>query len=202
MNTTHLGPFAQQAMDGARFSGAWTFEQFLDDAAKQNVELWRSTYRRALIDDSVVTRMQRIETPLRVMSLLADWCTDAIGTIPYVVRLLEAIPDAEFRCVDRDQHLDLMDMHLTGVARAIPVVIVYDTAFRELAWWGPRPIALHQWTLGDALQLDKEERNKYKRGWYARDRGASTVVEVSAMLEAVGRTSDIPSGGPAAEQSP
>jgi hypothetical protein len=191
MSTTHLGPFAQQAMDGARFYGASTFDQFLDNA-QENVELWRSTYRRALVDDSVVTRMQRIDTPLRVMSLLADWCTDAIGTIPYVVRLLEAIPNAEFRCVDRDQHLDLMDAHLTGVARAIPVVIVYDAAFRELAWWGPRPMALHEWALGDAPQLDKDARNKYKRGWYARDRGASTIVEVAAMFEAVERTAVIP----------
>lgn len=184
MSTTHLGPFAPQAMTAERFAAAWTFEQFLD-SAEQNVELWRSTYRRAAAADEALARMARIETPVRVMALLADWCTDAIGTIPYVVRLLEAMPDAEFRCVDRDQHLDLMDAHLTGSARAIPVVIVYDRAFRELGWWGPRPLSLHAWALGDALALDKAERNRHKRGWYARDRGASTVVEVAALIESV-----------------
>jgi hypothetical protein len=171
-------------MTAERFAAGWTFEQFLD-GAQQNGELWRSTARRAAIDDAARARLASIATPIRVMSLLADWCTDAIGTIPYIVRLLDAMPDAEFRCVDRDQHLDLMDAHLTGIARAIPVVIVYDAAFRELGWWGPRPMALHTWALGEALSLDKDERNKYKRTWYARDRGASTIPEILALIDAV-----------------
>jgi hypothetical protein len=77
-----------------------------------------------------------------------------------------------------------MDAHLTGTARSIPVVIAYDDAFVERGWWGPRPAALQAWVFSpDGQALDKPERYRHVRGWYARDRGRTTVDEILTLLE-------------------
>jgi len=91
------------------------------------------------------------------------------------------------RVLDRDDHLDLMDAHLTnGRARSIPVVILLDASGAERAWWGPRPSDLQAWFEGAGQEVEKEARYRELRKWYARDRGASTVREVVEMIERAG----------------
>jgi hypothetical protein len=77
-----------------------------------------------------------------------------------------------------------MDAHLTGTSRSIPIAIAYDDAFAEQGWWGPRPTALQTWVLGEGQALEKAERYRHVRTWYARDRGRTTVDEVVRLLEA------------------
>ena len=76
-----------------------------------------------------------------------------------------------------------MNAHLTGTSRSIPVVIALDEDFVERGWWGPRPSELQRWALTEGKQLEKTERYRQTRMWYARDRGLSTVAEVVEMIE-------------------
>jgi hypothetical protein len=88
------------------------------------------------------------------------------------------------RILERDQNLDLMDRHLTGTARAIPVVMILDEQYRELAWWGSRPAALQNWVKSEEAQrLSNDERYLEMRRWYARDNGRSALEEMTALLE-------------------
>jgi hypothetical protein len=43
------------------------------------------------------------------------------------------------RIVERDKNLDLIDAHLTGTSRSIPVIMLLDGDYVERGWWGPRP---------------------------------------------------------------
>ena len=52
-----------------------------------------------------------------------------------------------------------LDTVNTVSARAIPVVIVYNAAFEEVGWWGPRPAALQRWFKTDGQLLEKGERD-------------------------------------------
>ena len=63
---------------------------------------------------------------------------------PYLARLQEALPNFELRVLSRDENPDLMDAHLTNGTRSIPVVMILDQEFREVAWWGPRPRPLQE----------------------------------------------------------
>jgi hypothetical protein len=180
--TTHVTGIAPSGMTAERFAAADTFDAFLA-AAVESGDLWRTTARRAALPPDLTARAAAITAPRRLVMLHADWCVDAINTMPYVARLVEAMPDAELRSLDRDANLDLMDAHLTGTARAIPIVLVYDDAFRELGWWGPRPAELQGWVKGPGQALDKEARYKEARTWYVRDRGRSTVLELLTLLE-------------------
>jgi hypothetical protein len=118
----------------------------------------------------------------RLLALSEDWCGDAVNTLPVIARLARDV-GWDFRVLSRDASPDLMDAHLTnGRSRSIPVVIVYDEAFREVGWWGPRPEEIQAWILGEGLSMPSPERYKVVRRWYAKDRGRTTVTELLGVL--------------------
>lgn len=127
----------------------------------------------------------------RLLVLSADWCGDASNTVPLLARLAEAVPSLEVRLLERDEHLALMDEHLTnGRSRSIPAVLLLDGDGIERAWWGPRPAALQAWVVGEGLALEPPERYREIRKWYARDKGVSTLSEIVAMIEAQARVAE------------
>jgi hypothetical protein len=170
----------------ARFDDAATFREFVATAEK-NQELWVIAARRAGVAPEAVARVAALPGRWHLLVLNEDWCGDSVNTLPYVARLAELAPNLELRVVGRDANSDLMDAHLTNGSRSIPAVIAYDDAFVERGWWGPRPAALQAWVLGPGWALDKAERYKEVRRWYARDGGRTTVEEIVAMLEAAAR---------------
>jgi hypothetical protein len=172
---------------GADRSEAWmdgmTYAQFLR-TAKDYVELWRGNYERAAVPPEVAARARAIPGRWHLLALSADWCIDATSPIPALARLADAVPALDLRVLDRDQHLALMDEHLTGgTARSIPVVILLDDELGERAWWGPRPGPLQAWFKGEGQALEKGERYRQSRQWFARDRGRTTLEEVVGMIE-------------------
>lgn len=177
--TTHVLDAPRPAADAAP-----TLDAFLPTAEK-NADLWRATVRLAKVPDEVVARVAALGGRYHLLVLSEDWCGDAVNSVPYAARLAELAPNLDLRVLPRDQNLDLMDAHLTNGSRSIPVVLVYDDAFAELGWWGPRPSELQAWVLGPGQALDKEARYKEVRTWYARDRGRSTLAELVALLEQV-----------------
>jgi hypothetical protein len=117
-----------------------------------------------------------------LLVLAEDWCGDAVHVLPYLARLEEMFPRFRLRILSRDEHPDLMDAHLTKGTRSIPVVMVLDEEFREVAWWGPRPRALQELFLQRIKPLPKPERFPLVRAWFARDRGRSTLNEILQLI--------------------
>lgn len=64
---------------------------------------------------------------------MEDWCGNAVNTVPQVAALANAAPNLYLRRLGRNANLDLMDAHRTGGSRFIPVVILLDEFFREVA---------------------------------------------------------------------
>lgn len=180
-----------------RYDSGLTMREFVE-RAEANRELWKAMTRRASAPDDLVARA-RLLPPRRLLVLLEDWCGDAVNTIPVLAALVEAVPQLELRVLGRDANPDLMDAHLTGRSRSIPVVMVLDEDYVERGWWGPRPSELQCWvTSPEARAMTMAERYKEVRRWYARDHGRTTLVEVIELMErtaAVGGSED-PSGGP------
>ena len=186
IRTSHTDP----ALDGADRSDAWNagidYETFLPTAA-DNVGLWTSNWERGRAPEDLVERAEAVPGHWHLLVMSADWCGDASNTMPVLARFAEAASNVELRLVERDDHLDLMDEHLTGgTARAIPIVIVLDGEYRERGWWGPRPADLQAWFKTEGQTLDKDARYRELRKWYARDRGRTTIEEVLALIESAG----------------
>ena len=98
--------------------------------------MWEAVYKRAAIDKEAAERVNALQHRFHLLVINEDWCGDSVNVLPYVARLAEASEHLEMRIVGRDANRDLMDAHLTGNARSIPIVIVYDRDFREKGW-GP-----------------------------------------------------------------
>jgi hypothetical protein len=166
-----------------RFERAPRFAEFLA-AAQQLAALWRDTYRVTRVPDEAVARVTAIPGKWHLLVLVEDWCGDAVNTVPYLERLAELSGNLDLRVLGRDANPDLMDAHLApSGARAIPVVIVLDESFAERGWWGSRPSELQAWMDEVGRTLEKDERYRHVRTWYARDRGRSTLDEVIRLIE-------------------
>src|SRR6266513_828 len=104
-----------------RYDAAMPFDAFLAGVQK-NAELWRAIYDRARVPDDVVDRLDRLGGHWHVLVLSEDWCGDAVNIVPVVARLAERAANLDVRLLARDENPDIMDAHLTGAARSIPVV--------------------------------------------------------------------------------
>ena len=165
-----------------RYLAGQTFAEFLATAAK-NLELWTAMARRAAVPGALLERAAALPGRWHLLVLNEDWCGDAVNTVPFVARLAELAPNVDLRILGRDANPDIMDAHRWRGTRSIPVVVAYDEEFVERGWWGPRPAELQAWTVGDGRLLEKTERYKEIRRWYARDGGRTTLLEVVSMLE-------------------
>jgi thioredoxin family protein len=167
----------------ARYEAAPTFDGFVD-AAQQNKPLWTTMYKLARVPESLVARVRALPARLHLLVLNEDWCGDSVNTLPAVAKLASLVPEKiDLRVVGRDANPDLMDSHLTGTSRSIPVVIVLDDDYVEHGWWGPRPKELQSWALGPGKALEKADRYREIRRWYARDRALTTLEELVTLME-------------------
>ncbi len=176
-----------------RYAQAATFHDYVASAQK-NAELWAGLYRTMQVPDEFVARAVAVPGRWHLLVLSEDWCGDAFNSVPSVAKLVECVPTLDLRILARDQNPDIMDAHLTNGTRSIPVVMLLDEQFQEQGWWGPRPSALQRWMLEEGLQLPKDERNKLKRQWYARDRGRTLLDEIVSMIERAGARGAVPAG--------
>jgi hypothetical protein len=168
-------------LDRKRWAEALSLDEFIEQATVHK-DLWQSTRRLAPFSDANRDAVETISAPLSLLVLLEDWCGDAIHTVPVVQRLVDANPLLTLRVLKRDENDDLMATHLTGASRAIPVIMVFDADGIERGWWGPRPTPLQSWVLLEGRDMEKNDRYKAIRTWYARDRGATTASEVLQLI--------------------
>ena len=123
-----------------RYLGAMEFGEMLATVTKHEA-LWAAVWRRGEVPEDLVQRLAATGGGWHFLVLSEDWCGDAVNSVPLVARLAELAPNADVRVLARDENLDLMDAHLTGTSRSIPVVMVLDEDYTEVGWWGPRPAA-------------------------------------------------------------
>lgn len=175
-------------VENGRYDAAPRFPQYLESVVK-HAELWHGVYRTAsVVPEAIETVRTTAAGTFRLLALSEDWCSDAVSTLPVIARLAEAA-GIDLRVLGRDANPDLMDAHLTSGSRSIPVVMILGGDGRELGWWGPRPAVVQRWMRDEALLLPKEDRNRRKRAWYARDRGRTTAGEVAEALARASRRS-------------
>lgn len=154
-------------------------------SARRNADLWAAVWKRAAVPDEFLERVAALGGSWHLLVLSEDWCGDAVNTLPVIAKLAEGAANVDMRILARDANPDLMDAHLTGTSRSIPVVIVLDADYAQRGWWGPRPGALQAWVKADGVKLDAPARYREIRTWYARDRGRTTLDEIVGLMEAV-----------------
>src|SRR5262245_63360401 len=99
-----------------------------------NRERFLATMDATSISDGDAAIFERFPGTRRILIITEDWCGAAIASLPFVLKLVERVPDIETRIFLRDQNPDLMDQYLkNGVYRSIPVFAFLDEQMNELA---------------------------------------------------------------------
>lgn len=173
-----------------RFEEGMTYGSFRLTAEKHR-GLWDGLYEHLKIPPDARARVRELPGPRFVLVLAEDWCGDAASLVPVLARLADEAPElVRLRILRRDEHLDIMDQHLSHGGRSIPIALVYDEEWRKLGWWGPRPAPaqslfrarIREYRAGK-LSDKKEQVNKPILRWYREDRGRHTIDEFLNVLE-------------------
>lgn len=174
-----------------RFDGGLPFDEFVL-MATENADLLASVRSRATAPPTYAARVEATGRQWRLLVLTEDWCGDGVNIVPWTDALARSTGNLDLRIIRRDEHLDLMDKHLTGGrARSIPIALLLDESGAERAWWGPRPTALQAWFITPEVQaMEKSARYRELRRFYARDRGRSILEELTSMIESVASQDD------------
>jgi hypothetical protein len=88
------------------------------------------------------------------------------------------------KIVYRDQHLKLIDAHLTNGGRAIPKLIQLDSHFNITGLWGPRPNEAQK--LVKALKSNPDTAAKYNEHlhkWYAENKQQAIQAELELLVK-------------------
>ena len=166
----------------ARYCDGETFTEFLIRPIKDH-ELWVALYKRVAIPIEISARVEALGGHWHLLVLSEDWCGDSVNIVPIIAKLTESVSNMDMRILARDENLDIMDAHLTGTSRSIPIVILLNQKYQECGWWGPRPRELQKWVVEKGMKLPKAERYREVRTFYARDHGLTTMREIVEMLE-------------------
>ena len=168
------------------WDAGFTWDAYLADEVKEHRGLWTGVWERSRVPDWAMRTAARLGGEWRLLVISEDWCGDASNTVPVIARLAEALPNLEMRVVKRDEHMELMDRHLTGTSRSIPLAVMLRPDFTVAGEWGPRPGELQQFVLREKRAALRPTGEIYRdvRQWYARDRGETTIREILAVLEA------------------
>jgi len=161
------------------WAAALPYHDFVAGSAAEHRSLWEGIYRLNQTPDQV--RELRLPAGSRLLALAADWCGDAVNTLPALAKWAE-LTGVELRLLERDAWPQVMDRYLTNGSRSIPIVIILDAEFHEVGHWGPRPSELQAWVIANKPTMEKSERHKYVRRWYAKDKGATTIRDIVDLV--------------------
>ncbi len=164
-----------------RYEKAATFREFLG-GVRSLESLWNQIFDRAELPEDARAAAESLTGRWHFLVLAEDWCGDAVHILPYLARMEEAFPHLEMRILSREENPDLMDSHLTAGSRSIPVVMILDEGFQEVAWWGPRPGPLQKLFMAEIKHFPDDERFPQLRAWYVRDRGRTTLEEILSRI--------------------
>jgi len=152
---------------------------------KMNVQRMKRVEKTTILSEELLTIIQRVTGHYHFLVITEGWCGDAAQIVPVLNRIAEASAGKfDLRVVLRDQHLPLIDAHLTHGGRAIPVLLVLDQQ-KELILpkWGPRPAVLQvQLAEWKKEGVEMPELAEKLHGWYAKDKTQHVQAELAALL--------------------
>lgn len=116
-----------------RFAQGMTGRQYMEQMS-MNKERFLTVLDSITIAAKDIEVLQRLAGTRKILVITEDWCGAAIASLPFVVKLVEGMPDIEMRIFLRDENPDLMDQFLkSGRYRSIPVFAFFDEHMNELA---------------------------------------------------------------------
>jgi hypothetical protein len=116
-----------------RFAQGMTGRQYIEQMS-MNKERFLTALDSITIAAKDTEVLHRLAGTRKILVITEDWCGASVASLPFVIKLVEGMPDIEMRVFLRDENPDLMDQFLkSGVYRSIPVFAFFDEHMNELA---------------------------------------------------------------------
>jgi len=159
-------------------------EKHLFEYTKLNLQRMTRILKTYKINPDLEKKIKSILERQIWMVLTEDWCGDSAQNLPYLFKFAECNDLIEFKILERDKNLDIMDEYLTnGTSRSIPKLVVFNENGKELFTWGARPQEaddlVQKWK---AEGLQKEEFLEKLHLWYGRNKGKALEQEFLELL--------------------
>ncbi len=165
------------------WKGGVSFGEF-SSRFKSRKDDWAKRNEWGTFPDSLVARTRAITTPLRILMVMEEECSDSMNSMPYLVRLAQFAQNIEVRVVNSTVGRSVMEAHRTPDGRAAtPTVVVLDATDRVVACWVERPSALLTWLKTPKDSLPQDQRFGGRREWYENNKGAAAIAEWVPLLE-------------------
>lgn len=153
-------------------------------AARARRDMWLRHATEGVVPADALARAQALPGRWRLLVVAVDACSDSVNTIPFLARLVAAVPQLEMRVISPEAGRALMEARRTPDGRAAtPTVVVLNEAGEEAGCWIERPAALQAIAIEARAGGGTSDFVARKAAWYATDAGASTINEVVAVLE-------------------
>ena len=172
-------------VSSGKSSGEETAERI--EATKINSQRINRIYKTFLPSETTQNVVNILKHDWDWLLLLESWCGDGAQLSPIIAKLAELNPRIHLKIIFRDEHEDIMNMHLTNGAKSIPKLICLDSASHQyVGEWGPRPIAIQEKVKEFKTanpNASHEEFVKNLHLWYAQDKGLSFEKEFVSLIE-------------------
>jgi hypothetical protein len=161
-----------------------TWQQFAD-SVKARRQTWLDNYATGAPDGAAVARASLVPGRWRFLVVAIDACGDSANTIPYLARLVEAVPSLELRIVLPSEGQWVQEIHRTEDGRAAtPTVVLLDEQGMERGCWIERPYVLRKLVAEVRAGTVAGNLVEVITAWRTEDRGRSTVSDLVDLLEA------------------
>lgn len=141
--------------------------------------------KKAVVHDEFVEKIKKYNRPVEWIVLTESWCGDAAQILPYINKVADLNDHIDLKIALRDEHLELMDAHLTNGGRAIPKLIMVDKETKEvLNTFGPRPTEATKMveTYKNTYGSITPEFKKDLQLWYTKNKGQNAVNDLVSLL--------------------
>ncbi|MBU0696016.1 MAG: thioredoxin family protein [Bacteroidetes bacterium] len=155
---------------------------------KMNVQRMKRLDKTIQLNDNFIDLSSRIEKTYTWLVITEAWCGDAAQIIPIIKKMSDASAGKiMLKFILRDEHLDIMDAHLTNGSRAIPKVIILDDQLNEVASWGPRPKTLQTLVIDwmKDTELTHEDWSEKVHAWYTKDKTQEIQNEIKSLFKSL-----------------
>jgi hypothetical protein len=143
---------------------------------------WLKTGR---VSSELQALITKINYPQHWIVITEPWCGDAAHIVPFIEMASRLNGNISIHFELRDSEPNRINDYLTnGKSKAIPKLIIQNNEGKDLAVWGPRPVAcqiIYDELLGE--NADLETIKTELQLWYNKDEGKEIMSELSSLLK-------------------
>lgn len=150
---------------------------------KMNDQRMNRWDKKITLDNNLITKVKSLPK-MKWLVITEAWCGDAAQNIPFLAKIAKENSNIELRFIMRDEHPELMDQYLTNGARSIPILIIMDEDFNDIASWGPRPKPVQSMVMEAKKQpnLDQAKFIESIHKWYSVDKNQTISQEFNQII--------------------